>query len=284
MSAIESVSNIATKFKDEFTDTASQLKQRASQLQETAPQLASEIQETVEPFKKDFLATVQAMDDVSTPPLVVLSSLTWSTILILGSSLANLVSSYLLAPIFLLLIGDWGALAGVLVGVPLYGYIIIKSSVAKDAADSTIRFFLLGAALVNGLLTGFLIRNSFLSATPCASMVVGVATVLYPIAAANFGGKRQLLLGVSVGGSLAVTLTLGAILGKLTGAFLALTLLYGACTVLALQYIFQHAKDESAKTYTYQLGLLVSTTAAYLLIHSIFGMSADAHANYKDSR
>ncbi|CAJ0961462.1 unnamed protein product, partial [Mesorhabditis belari] len=261
------VTSLAHKYRAEFEQTLDGLRQRALKLQEQAPELISQTQANIEPYKKDFVDTVQALGEVVTPPLTILQTLSWSAVLVLASTIASYASAYVFAPILSLAIGGFGALGLALAAVPMYTAWTIQEDLAAKATDMVIRFHLLAAALVEGLLVGLLLQNSYLSGAPLADVLLAITAVAYPFAADKVGHNRQMLLGASVGTSVGVTLLLGLLSGYFTLPYLVLTLLYGAITAVTLQYIYKNVTSTSAPTYTYQLALLVAFTAANLGAH-----------------
>ncbi|CAJ0560704.1 unnamed protein product, partial [Mesorhabditis spiculigera] len=275
------VAALANKYRAEFEQTFEAFRARALKLQADAPQLIQETQANVEPYKQDFITTVQATGDVTTPPGVILSTLSWATVLVLFSTVASFASGYLFAPILGLAIGGAGALVLALGALPAYSYYTLNQDIAASASDVTIRFRLLAAAVIQGLLVGFILQNSYLSGAPIASLILGIAAAAYPFAAEKFGGNRQMLLGASVGSAVGVTLVLGLLSGYLTLPYLLLSALYGGVTAITLQYMYKNVTAETAPTYLYQLALLVSFAAARLVVHLVFGMGPEAYAQYK---
>ncbi|CAJ0572655.1 unnamed protein product, partial [Mesorhabditis spiculigera] len=239
------VAALANKYRAEFEQTFEALRARALKLQADAPQLIQETQANVEPYKQDFITTVQATGDVTTPPGVILSTLSWATVLVLFSTVASFASGYLFAPILGLAIGGAGALVLALGALPAYSYYTLNQDIAASASDVTIRFRLLAAAVIQGLLVGFILQNSYLSGAPIASLILGVAAAAYPFAAEKFGGNRQMLLGASVGSAVGVTLVLGLLSGYLTLPYLLLSALYGGVTAVTLQYMYKNVTAET---------------------------------------
>ncbi|CAJ0572378.1 unnamed protein product, partial [Mesorhabditis spiculigera] len=270
------VAALANKYRAEFEETFETLRARAIKLQTDAPQLIQETQANVEPYKQEFITTVQATGDVTTPPGLVLTTLSWSTVLVLASTVASFVSGYVFAPVLGLAVGGAGALVLALGALPAYSYWSLNQDIAASASDVTIRFRLLTAAAVQGLLVGFILQNSYLSGAPIAPLLLGIAAAAYPFAAEKFGGNRQMLLGASVGSALGATLVLGLLSGYLTLPYLLLSGLYAGVTAVTLQYMYKNVTAETAPTYNYQLALLVSFAAARLVVHLIFGMGPDA--------
>ncbi|CAJ0961433.1 unnamed protein product, partial [Mesorhabditis belari] len=226
----ESVVSLAHKYRAEFEETFDGLRQRAIKLQEQAPQLISQMQANIEPYKQDFLNTVQAFGDVATPALTVLETLSWSAVLVLASNVTSYVSAYLYAPILSLALGECGALGLALTAVPVYAYWTIQKYLAASAKDVTIRFHLLAVALLEGLLVGFIQQNSYLSGAPLGDLLLAITAFVYAFAAEKFGNKRQMLLSQALGASIGVTLLLGFLTAQFTLPYLLLTLLYGAIT------------------------------------------------------
>ncbi|CAJ0558401.1 unnamed protein product, partial [Mesorhabditis spiculigera] len=271
--AAASVSSVASQYQQELSDKIEDIKQAAVHLQEQAPALVNDIPAKVEPYKQELIATIQATGDVATPPVAVLTTMMWTSMMLIGGTVATVISANVFAPIFSMAIGTFGALALALVGLPLIAYYRIKADVAEGVPESTTRFGLLSLALVEGLLVGYILADRYVSGAPVAALPVALTSILYQLASAQFGNNRQMLLGASAGAATLATLTVGLVLGSLTASYLLLTLLYGGAIAATLQYLFANVTNDSTPTHQYELGLFIAIQASYILVHALCGMS-----------
>ncbi|CAJ0605743.1 unnamed protein product [Cylicocyclus nassatus] len=264
---METVAEVYGGYRMELEETMEGLRQRGQAFGESAPQMIEDTRSQIEPQTQDLIEAVQDTSDVSTPQRTVLEVFAWSSIMVLFANIGLVFGSYILGPIVSIFVGKFGAALAAFVALPLYAHYQIKHSGGDDV---TIRFQLLSLAIVQGVLTGFVVNNLYLSATPFAVLTPAIVTVSFAAISTSANGNRVTLLGGSVGAAVGVNFLLGLITGYLTFVYFLLTLTYAGIAAVTMQLVFKHVQGED-KGHVYQNILSCSFIVAKGMFYILFG-------------
>ncbi|KAL6733918.1 hypothetical protein ANCDUO_01655 [Ancylostoma duodenale] len=264
---METVAEVYGSYRQELEETMEGLRQRGQALGESAPQMIEDTKSQIEPQTQELIEAVQDTSNVSTPQKVVIEVFAWSSVMVLFANIGLGFGSYILGPIISIFVGKFGATLAAFVAVPLYAHYQIKHSTGSDV---NIRFELLSLAILQGVLTGFVINSLYLSATPFAVLTPAIVTVSFAAIANSANGNRVTLLGGSIGAAVGVNFLLGLITGSLTFVYFLLTLTYAGIAAVTMQLVFKHIQGD-AKGHVYQNILSCSFIIAKGMFYILFG-------------
>ncbi|VDM83678.1 unnamed protein product, partial [Strongylus vulgaris] len=274
---MDTVAEIYANYRRELEETMDGLRQRGQAFGESAPQMIEETKGQIEPQTQELIEAMQDTSDVSTPQRRVIEVFAWGSIMVLFANIGLGFGSYILGPIISIFVGKFGATLAAFIAVPLYAHYEIKHFTGSDAG---IRFELLSLAILQGVLTGFVIDSLYLSATPFAVLTPAIVTVAFAAISSTANGNRVTLLGGSIGAAVGVNFLLGLITGSLTFVYFLLTLTYAGLAAMTMQLVFKKIKGD-AQGHAYQNILSCSFIVAKGMFYILFGsynQDAQGHA------
>ncbi|ETN82519.1 hypothetical protein NECAME_07905 [Necator americanus] len=264
---MEAVAELYGSYRQELETAMEGLRQRGQAFGESAPQYIEDTKSQIEPQTQEIIDAVQDTSAVSTPQRAVIEVFAWASVMVFFANVGVGFGSYIFGPIISIFIGKFGATLAAFVGIPLYAHYEIKHS---GGSDVNIRLELLSLAVLQGVLTGFVIDSLYLSATPFAVLTPAIVTVSFASIAASAQGNRVTLLGGSVGAAVGVNFLIGLITGNLTFVYFLLTLTYAGIAAVTMQLVFKHIQGE-AKGHVYQNVLSCSFIIAKGMFFLLFG-------------
>lgn len=277
-SVLDPMKELADKYRVEFQETYEGLRQRSVQLGDSLQQYLErangKIQELEPQLKQEgsqLLHTLQDMGPIE--PLFqskFLGTFAWIGVLQFGYLLASSVSAVALHPLIGLVVDGFSASLLSFLLLPYLAYVQVQSSPTDDVQA---RFKLLGLALAQGLLNGFLLSNRQISSVEPLAFLnpLGIALAAQLVGNSN---QRLPVLGACAGSGLAVQLMVGLVLGQLSFPYMLLSLLYGGISFCALQLYFKHHAniDSSAHgNHLMMLGFFLAAVYAEVLVVGLFG-------------
>lgn len=288
MEPMQPVKELADKYRVEFQETYEGLRQRSLQLgdslQHYLEQANQKIHELEPQLKQEgnyLVDTLQNMAPIETTyQSKLLGTFAWTALLQFAYLVSSAVSAIALYPLIGLVLGGFSASLLSLVLLPYLAYLQVQ---LPNTDDVQARFKLLGLALVEGLLNGFLFSNRQISSVEPLAFLTPLAIAL---AAQLMGNKSQRLpvLSACAGSGLVVQLMMGAVLGQLSAPYLLLTLLYGGIAFSSLQIYFKHHDTIDGSDHGNHLMMLAFFMAAVyaeVLVVGLFGFSKNSFASDK---
>jgi len=282
-SALEPLKELAEKYRAEFQESYEGLRQRSVELGDTLQQYVHQAKDklhAIEPELKqegnELVQTLQNLEPIEGAQVdaKLLNTFAWVSVLQFGYLIASSVTAVALHPIVGLLINGFTASLLSLVLLPYLAFLHLRKTAADNApSDAQIRFQLLGLALVQGLLNGFVLANRQISSIEPFAFVTPLAIAVSAQLIGN-NNQRLSLLGACVGSGLAVQLVLGLVIGQLSVPYVLLALLYGGIAYCALQLYIKHqgaANHTNHTDHLFQLGFLAAAVYAEVLVVGLFG-------------
>ncbi|KAK6057863.1 hypothetical protein COOONC_04578 [Cooperia oncophora] len=101
---------------------------------------------------------------------------------------------------------------------------------------------LLSYAILQGVLTGFVIDSIYLSYIPYAVITPAIIAASFGAVNKNAQGSRKVLLGGTIGTAIGVNFLIGMVTGSLSFIYLLLTLVYAGIAHIILQLCLRNLK------------------------------------------
>jgi len=266
---METLTEIGQQYKTEFEDRFEGLRQRSVALQQRAQETIESLQPVLEEHQQHRLQAVQDMSPREGYAKAVAETFTWTSVLLFASYFISLISSLVLSPVVGVFVGGATAFLVIYAALPTFVY---KNLDFTNESDAETRFQLLGFALVEGILVGFLFSDRYLATMQplpfLTPLIIAVATTL---AEPQIGSNRQALLGAAIGGGVVSHLLIGVILGQLSFPYLLLTLLYAATGFATLQYLLKDGEFNASIKYMTMLAYFVAAAYVQLVVFTVFG-------------
>uniref|UniRef100_A0A0N4ZTP7 DUF4203 domain-containing protein n=1 Tax=Parastrongyloides trichosuri TaxID=131310 RepID=A0A0N4ZTP7_PARTI len=281
MAAAQEISQIAQQYQDEFQrnalETGELVTTTAKEAVSTVQKKVDEIAPTALGYKDHAVGIITNFSEAKINGKEIMGIMLWASVLLIGCRIGALLAHFLLYP-FVGLIFD-GSTALYLTAIFIPVYVHFKQS-REPLSEEKSRFRLLGYAIAQGLIVGYIQVDSFLlSQDPFAFLglaVMGIAALfLTPI----FGGNRLNFLGAVAGSGFAVHFVLGLVLGQLGAIYLLMSILYSAVVFILLQY-YLHAATSKNVALLYMYYNFIAVIYIQLVFFYIFGYTKEDYKKY----
>jgi len=266
---MDTLVEIGQQYKTEFEDRIEGLRQRSVTLQQQAQETIESLQPAIEAQQQTLLAAVQDMSPREGYAKAVTETFAWTAVLLFAAYFVSLISGLILAPVVSVFVGGATAFLVIYAALPAFVY---KNLDFTNESDSETRFQLLGFALVQGILVGFLFSERYLSTMqPLPFLTPLIIAVGTSMAEPQVGSNRQALIGATIGGGVGAHLLIGLVLGQLSFAYFLATLLYAAAGFASLQYLLKDGEYNANIKYLTMLAYFVAATYVQLVVFTVFG-------------
>ncbi|KAK5977150.1 hypothetical protein GCK32_004615 [Trichostrongylus colubriformis] len=274
---MDAVAEVVQTYRQDLEEVAEDLRRRGQEIGETAPKMIEDTKNQIEPQTQEIINAIQDTSDVSPPEKPIIEVFAWSTVMVLFANIGIFFGVHLLGTFVSFVVGKFGAALVAFIGLPLYAHYKIKQkSGAKDAiseavtGDKTIRMEMLSYAILQGVLTGFVIDSIYLSYIPYAVVTPAIVAVSFAAVSKNADGNRSVLLGGTIGTAVGVNFTMGLIMGSLSFTYILLTLTYAGIAYVIMQLCLKHVKRVD-KGHLYQNALSCGYIVAKGMFFLTFG-------------
>uniref|UniRef100_A0A915BK02 Uncharacterized protein n=2 Tax=Parascaris univalens TaxID=6257 RepID=A0A915BK02_PARUN len=279
MVTMEPVMQLANQYRDEFEVVKRQtltLGDTISAKAQRYQQELNQMQPVINQQKDELISTLQDQSALSGIDNVKMTAtFVWTGIMLSGMTVGFIVSKYALAPLLSLFISGFYATLAAYVVLPAIAFYYFTGPAEGDAKELDIyrRHCLLGIAVAEGVLNGFLFCQRIIPGLPPPAPLTAFAIGIGSQAGASFiGNDRMKLMAVTLGGALAADLAIGIATG-LSAGFLLLALLYTAVGYVVLQLYLKKGNGE-AMTHIYQLAFLVAIVCSQGIVYSLLSVDA----------
>ncbi|VDK55530.1 unnamed protein product [Anisakis simplex] len=208
----------------------------------------NEMQPVINERKDEMIAMIKdqsALSDIDNSKLSAV--FVWAGVMLFAMSVAFILSKCILSSIIGLFVTKFYGIILAYTIMPALAYYYITTPIEGDAnlVDRLRRFRLLGVALAEGALNGFLLCERAIPGVPPPASLCAFSVGLMPVlASSTIGNDRMKLIGVTVGGAFVMDLAIGCVTG-LSAGFLVLCVLYSAAGFVILQIYLKKGKAEA---------------------------------------
>uniref|UniRef100_A0A0M3I8E8 Polysacc_synt_C domain-containing protein n=1 Tax=Ascaris lumbricoides TaxID=6252 RepID=A0A0M3I8E8_ASCLU len=243
------------------------------QFEKFAQRMAVEIPELVDQFKhetkekvEDIITAVQ--DQAPIPDLLNFHKFFvcffWIAIMIIGFFCGEIIGSQLIEDILSLICDRSSAIALNYFLIPLFVYIKLGT---LPEYDRRARFTLLAAAILQGILTGFLLMNRLnVLLTPLQLANILYIAIVSRIIGHKLNNDRQAYYGIINGIAFAIFISSALIFGTMTKTFLANAIYAVISSHIVIQVYMRRVAQSELKPSFLQLALLNSSIYAQTFI------------------
>uniref|UniRef100_A0AC34RPT4 Uncharacterized protein n=1 Tax=Panagrolaimus sp. JU765 TaxID=591449 RepID=A0AC34RPT4_9BILA len=282
----EAVIEVAKKYRGEFEETYEGLRKRATELQGELTGQVQQYQEKLQQLQpsiqqqRDELLNV--LQDVQTPvedkdaTTKLMEALLWTATMQFAYQFSSVFIGGLFSSVIGLFFSGFGAF--------LLAYAILPALVAthvknsnNNESDVSLRFKILGFAVIEGILNGYLISDRYLGVwQPLPFVPTAVIAALAPLAFDKFGKARTTFLGATVGAGFGTLFVLGLFTGNLSMAYLLISIFYAAIGFVTIQFFLKYfAGNKEQAAYYVQLGVFIASLYASGLVYLLLGTSGE---------
>ncbi|VDL76173.1 unnamed protein product [Nippostrongylus brasiliensis] len=266
---MDTVADVCSTYRHDLEEAAEDLRRRGEALSRDAPKMIEDTRSQIEPQTQELIAAVQDTSNVSPKEQPMIEIYAWGTVMVVFSCIGIMLGMYLLGPLISAVAGK-GAAAGIaLFGIPFYAHYQIKQK-GMTASDKSVRMEILYYAILQGVVTGFVIDSIYLTYVPYAPITPAVVACSFATVAKQANGNRQTLLGGTIGSAVLINLTLGMVTGSLSFVYFLLTLTYAGVAAIVMQVALKNL-GTMGKPHVYQNALSCGIIAAKLMFCLLFG-------------
>uniref|UniRef100_A0A915C4F3 Uncharacterized protein n=1 Tax=Parascaris univalens TaxID=6257 RepID=A0A915C4F3_PARUN len=261
---------------EDLLDTFNTLQMRMQQFEKFAQRMAVEIPQRFDRFKRETKAEVEdiiaaVQDQAPIPDLLNFHNFFvcffWIAIIIIGFFCGEMIGSRLIEDILSLICDRSSAIALNYFLIPLFVYIKLGTF---PEYDRRARFTLLAAAILQGILTGFLLMNRLnVLLTPLQLANILYIAVVSRIIGHKLNNDRQAYYGIINGVAFAIFISAALIFGTMTKSFLANAVYSVISSHIVIQVYMRRVAQSELKPAFLQLALLTSSVYAQTLIRLV---------------
>ncbi|VDM65855.1 unnamed protein product [Strongylus vulgaris] len=161
----------------------------------------------------------------------------WGAVLTFSSHIGSLFGSCIASPLLYAIFDKLGASIFAFLVLPLFTKLMLRKHQRKGVRDAAIRFMLLITAVLQGLVSGFVIDSTYISGEPLA-FVTPLAIVMAYMGEINSVYKNRLaMLTACTTAGLIANFVIGILLNALTKTYELMTFAYVTAGMLTLQNV-----------------------------------------------
>ncbi|VDK80643.1 unnamed protein product [Litomosoides sigmodontis] len=223
--------------------------------------------------KSQLLSVITNVTPVRYDAEKIMHTYMWTALLLLIHAIFSTLSAYLFSVLIRQIISGFIAAISAYVILPLITYHYInKLSMSKYAwNDMILRHGLLAFAIIEGLLTGYILSNRTLqSLPPLAALTPCFIGIIAPVLQSTATNERSSLLLVAVAGSFSSHLLIGMFAG-LVFPYLLLVIFYTTIAFVTLQLLIANIDENVTFTHIYQFAIFYFSLLVESIVYKLFG-------------
>ncbi|WKX93428.1 hypothetical protein Q1695_011026 [Nippostrongylus brasiliensis] len=261
---MDAVASLVSKYREDLEEAAQDLRRRTEELSQSAPKYIEDTKNSIEPTRKEIVDAIQDQSNVNPAVKPTIEVFAWATVTVFFANVGIFLGVNILGGLVGMCCGRFGAAMVAFVGIPFYAHYKIK----QGGSDKTKRMEILSYAILQGVVTGFVIDSIYLSYIPYAIITPAVIAASFGVVVKSANGNRSTILGGTIGTAIGVNFLLGMVTGSMSFVYLLLTLTYAGVAFIIMQLMFKNSKDSNVYQNALSCGIIVAKGMFFLMFGS----------------